>query len=169
MCALTTRENSNHSCIATSHYESSTYRNCYSSPSCGEGACIGQSPTISCQGQIVQFPLQDLLRYSRNSLNASRRIHGTHNAASASRSRSDPLCPGLHSIKHFLLNSSRLSTKKSYNAKWARFVNFCTLDFGVDKPAAGHCITQARRGFGEVEARQAFRLKKPAPSQLSIC
>ena len=42
----------------------------------------------------------------------------------------DPLCPGLKAIKKLLFNSRRLSTKKLYNAKWARFVHFCTLHQG---------------------------------------
>ena len=125
----------------------------------------------------------------------------------------DPLCPGLQAIKKLLFNSRRLSTKKSYNAKWARFVHLCTLvqdeagshrlqslpasqatllayigftaqesnirssslqpylsainsvhaDFGFDKPAQGHWIIQARRGFGELEGAQGVQIKKACP------
>jgi hypothetical protein len=36
-------------------------------------------------------------------------------------------CKLFGAIKQLLFNSRRLSTKKSYNTKWTRFVNFCTL------------------------------------------
>lgn len=76
-----------------------------------------------------------LLRFSRKMLNTSC-LHVFHESITLPVLQGlDPLCPGLEAIKKLLFNSRRLSTKRLYNAKWARFVHFCTL---VQDEAGSH-------------------------------
>jgi len=65
----------------------------------------------------MQAPFQDLLRFSRKKLNTACVNVFQESITLPVLQGLDPLCPGLEAIKKVLLNSRRLSTKKSYNAK----------------------------------------------------